>query len=267
MNSGLFKAVANFLVICSTLSASINLSDNLIHWVGDVVDFTIPTDIQPNLFGANDLPLGLTVEPASGRIHGQLLKHGEWSTVFFALNGQSLQTKTVRWRVLEAGEEGPFNQSYHVIRTRVGEDLTGIYLGFSGPDPIVVETVSGLPAGLDFNAVTLSFAGSVSEPGLYEIRFSYSRGHATFVHTVAMTVSSAQPEGRISLPDFSSASVIFFKGKYYFPANRESVFVSEDLEVWDEVLTVPGRRVTEMVQTMGALIGICNGGYVISTDG
>ncbi|MCB1120435.1 MAG: hypothetical protein KJT03_02710 [Verrucomicrobiae bacterium] len=243
----------------------INLPDNFVHYVGDEVDFAIPSTGTPDGYGANYLPIGLTLDPLNGTISGKLLESGDWSTMFYAFSGQSFETKSLTWKVLESGENAASNLSYHVVRKKAGQDLSGVYTGVQNLDAI--DTVQGLPDGVTFNYETFYLSGAVSDPGLYEIRLSQKRGAAWFYHTLILLIDPADWPGRVSLPTTASSSIVYFKGKYYFPGSKETVSVTEDLKTWAEVVPVPGKYVSDFVSVGEVLVGRCFGGYVLSHDG
>ena len=83
------------LIMAQPSYAELQLPDELVNEVGDVIDFIIPSDVDPGLYGVNYLPIGLTLDTATGVISGQLQETGNWSTIFFTLSSGSYNTK--RW--------------------------------------------------------------------------------------------------------------------------------------------------------------------------
>jgi hypothetical protein len=84
--------------------AELQLPDELVNEVGDIIDFIIPSDVDTGLYGVNYLPIGLTLDTATGVISGQLQETGNWSTIFFTLSSGSYNTKSITWHVVNEGE-------------------------------------------------------------------------------------------------------------------------------------------------------------------
>jgi hypothetical protein len=95
-----------------------------------------------------------------------------------------------------------------------------------------VESVSGLPPGVSFDAEPNLLKGSVSDPGLYEIVFTQTAGPANYFSTIILRVTAAELTKRFELPASRSSSIAYFKGNYYYPSSTDTISISEDLDNW-----------------------------------
>ncbi|MEV8339298.1 Ig domain-containing protein [Leucobacter sp. NPDC077196] len=146
--------------------------------VGEALDVTFSADGTPAptySISSGELPDGLTLDGATGRVTGTPTTPGAYSFIILASNTQGTQALSVSGTVTAApgaitGDPG------HWI---VGTDAAGTLQASGTPAPVYLVTSGKLPQGVSLNPITGEFSGSPIASGEYSFTVTASNGVGT----------------------------------------------------------------------------------------
>ena len=155
---------------------------------GAPLTYTITaTGTPPITFGAEGLPLGLSLVPASGIISGTPSVTGVFNVVLFATNVAMTTTGRLAIR-LTTGVPGI--TSALVVGGQQGQTLAYQIAASNNP---AAFSASGLPSDLHFNSATGLISGRMLVPGTFPMTIGVANVYGSDGRTVMLTVTSSVP--------------------------------------------------------------------------
>jgi hypothetical protein len=179
------SAVARLTVL---VPPRITSATNLNGRQGAPLTYTITaTGTTPITFGAEGLPLGLSLVPESGIISGTPTVTGVFSVVLFATNVAMTTTAPLTIRLttgvpgitsaLAAGGKQGLNFAYQITASN---------------NPTVFSA-SGLPSDLQMNSATGRISGRLLVPGVFPVTIGVANTYGSDSRTIMLTVTSSVP--------------------------------------------------------------------------
>jgi regulation of enolase protein 1 (concanavalin A-like superfamily) len=169
--------------------------------VGTPVSYTIHASGTPTRFGATNLPAGLTVDTATGRIAGTPTTAGATSATVSATNAGGTGSATLAITVAAAPPTTPPPPAAPVLTTPVPQTAR-VGTAFSFQIQATGATsyaASGLPKGLSVNTSTGLISGTPVAVGISSIAVSATNAGGSRSATLTLTVA-------LPVPVISSAS-------------------------------------------------------------
>jgi hypothetical protein len=199
---------------------------------GDVVSLQLhgsDGDGDTLTYGASGLPVGLTLDPATGLIQGTVdysaaeVSNGSYA-VTIAVNDGSGHTvsKSFVWTITDV-DQGPW-LAYPGLQNSQVNSAASLQLSAGSPDnKALTYSASGLPAGLNIDPVQGLISGTITAtPGQYTVAASVTDGMKSASQTFTWSVTN---------PGSSNPTVIL--------AINGTVDHSDDVGIVNPSLTIP----------------------------
>ncbi|HVM49754.1 MAG TPA: immunoglobulin domain-containing protein [Candidatus Acidoferrum sp.] len=148
---------------------------------------TTATGTTPILFGVDNLPSGLTIEPTSGVIAGIPLVSGVFPLTLYATNA-AMTTTGLLTLTLTTGVPG-ITSSLHVSG-KEGQTFAYTITASNNPAQFTAGT---LPTGLVFDPTSGTISGAPIVSGVFPIPISAGNQFGTDNETLTLTLGSALP--------------------------------------------------------------------------
>lgn len=162
----------------------------------------------PVRFGASGLPPGITLDPDTGLASGSPATPGTFEVVLSAHDGQETITTSLPMVVAPSS-----TSSFHWNTQPMPPGLQGIAYDRAPPIEVatasgvtVVHSATGLPPGLTYDASTGALAGTPTEVGEFDVRFTASDAGTAETLVLDSTFVVLPPEGG----DIASVPVNFW---------------------------------------------------------
>jgi hypothetical protein len=152
-------------------------------------------DDEPLTYGATGLPLGITINPATGLISGALgfVSAGIYPVIATVSDGDTTISAPFTWVVTNVNR--PPVLTAVANQTSLENATVALPLVASDPDldgPALVYTVTGLPPSLSVNAATGLIAGTLTHAsaGIYTVTATASDGTLLSIREFTWTVNN-----------------------------------------------------------------------------
>ena len=160
-------------------------------------DLVVPvTSISVPKLSVKGLPTGLKFDAKSNRISGTAKKPGEYKCQASATNASVKKAVTADFTIAVPNFESEFLPNLdpavdaYPLMVGLGVAETLLDLTVKEDSGYSVTAVSGLPAGVKFNAKTGTFSGVPTKAGVYTVTVTAKKGSASTVATVTIKVES-----------------------------------------------------------------------------
>ena len=155
-------------------------------YLGTEFSYTLTASEQPAVFAATNLPAGLTLEPASGIIHGQPQTGGVFAIPVSATNGIGTGSAVVTLTI-GAVPPAPVISSALVVAGNLG--TTSVLYRITASNSPSSFTASGLPPGLSLDPFSGAISGTPGTPGVYAVPVSASNAGGTSSATITFKIN------------------------------------------------------------------------------
>ncbi len=126
-------------------------------------------DGDPITYGATGLPPGLTVDPVTGLITGDVTTAGTYDVTATATDDIDTDTQLFSWTVSAPGNQPPVLTNPGAQSSTVGDSITLQLVATDGDGDPITYGATGLPPGLTLNPVTGLITGDVTTAGTYDV--------------------------------------------------------------------------------------------------
>ena len=192
----------------------------------------IPELSYPAKFSAKGLPSGLKIDAGTGVVTGTPKKPGKYLVEFTIVSGINSKSKIVfeyEFIVMNFSaangcfKEGIRNAADEKYSLSAGVSNIADFLPNLALKSITAKlSVSGLPAGLKYDAKTGKITGIATKPGTYTVTLTVTDGKAKYVSTITIEVE-ALPDWVVGTFDGDSLGECAVSGSDYLGVSSLSV--------------------------------------------
>lgn len=154
---------------------------------GQAFTYQITATNNPTNYNATGLPNGLSINTTTGLISGTPTVDDVFNTTISATNASDTDTETLLITITLAA---PVITSSTTASGSTGRAFTYQITATNNPTSF---SATGLPAGLNVNAITGLISGMPTADGVYTSRISATNATATVTESVVITISASVP--------------------------------------------------------------------------
>lgn len=186
-SSGTASASVRISVLAAPVASPVISSPAAaLGYLGTEFSYTITASGLPTVFAATNLPAGLTLEPASGIIHGQPQAGGVFAIPVAATNGVGTGSAAVTLTI-GAVPPPPVISSALVVAGNLG--TTSVLYRITANNSPSSFTAGGLPPGLSLDPLSGAISGTPGTPGVYAAPVSASNAGGTSSATITFKIN------------------------------------------------------------------------------
>lgn len=163
-----------FSVDASTGAPTINESSVILYPSGAAPSYQINASGSPTSYSAVGLPLGLSIDPATGIISGTASTTGVWSVLLTATNANGTSVLTTVYLVV-----GSLPVVSAPASVTLGLNRASGAIQLSATNSPISYNVKGLPRGLSVDTATGVISGVPTEAGAFTLKLSANNSLGT----------------------------------------------------------------------------------------
>lgn len=168
----------------------INSAQFLSGAVGTGVEYYITATNSPTSYNASNLPPGLTVNTATGRIAGTPTTAGLWDSTISATNAGGTGTAVLTFSFYSLPTNPPVINSPLSAETMVGNYYSYWITAANSPTSY---NATNLPAGLTVNTANGEISGTPTMAGLWHVTISAYNNDGSDSEVLTFTVNDSPP--------------------------------------------------------------------------
>jgi YD repeat-containing protein len=191
--SGTGTGALVFSITQSTAAPVINSSASLLGSAGMPISYQIAATNNPVLFGASNLPAGLSINSATGAISGMVASSGSYNISLSASNGAGTGTQTLTLAINSGtggGSMAPVITSSLSDSGTAGDPFEFDIMASNSPTSF---GATGLPDGLSVDPSTGVISGTPTNGGTYSVLISAANASGTTSSYLNLTLGYTTP--------------------------------------------------------------------------